>query len=172
VQISVTSSEQAQVQRFPWAVTIGAPLLAVFLQSYVPIHLHFFSIFDLPLLVTLVFAVARRSPVAGLLTGAIIGIVQDSLTHQPLGIYGIAKTVVGYLASSLSLKLDVENPGSQFLMTVVFYVLHQGLYLFVARGLAAEMLQLHWGHLPIAAVINGVIAVPLFAVLDKTKRAA
>jgi rod shape-determining protein MreD len=172
VQISVTSSEQAQIQRFPLAVTIGAPLLAIILQSYVPIHLPFFSILDLPLLVTLVFAVTRRSPVGGLFTGAIIGLVQDSLTHQPLGVYGIAKTVVGYLASSLSLKLDVENPGSQFLMTVIFYVVHQGLYLFVARGLAAEMLQLRWAHLPIAAVVNGLIAVPLFAALDKAKRAA
>jgi rod shape-determining protein MreD len=170
VQISVTSSEQAQIQRFPWVVTIGAPLLAIILQSYVPIHLHFFSILDLPLLVTLVFAVARRSPMGGMFTGAVIGIVQDSLTHQPLGVYGIAKTVVGYLASSLSLKLDVENPGSQFLTTVIFYVVHQGIYLFVARGLAEEMIQLRWAHLPIAAVINGLIAVPLFVGLDKTKR--
>jgi rod shape-determining protein MreD len=172
VQISVTSSEQAQIQRFPWIITIGTPLIAVILQSYVPIHLHFFSILDLPLLVTLVFSVARRSPVGGVFTGAIIGIVQDSLTHQPLGVFGISKTVVGYLGSSLSLKLDVENPGSQFLMTLVFYVVHQGIYLFVARGLAEEALQLNWGHLPIAAVINGLLAVPLFAALDKVKQPA
>ena len=172
MQISVTSSEQVQTQRFPFPVVVGVPLVAIFLQAYVPIHLHFFSILDLPLLVTLFFAVARRSPVSGLLTGALIGLVQDSLTHQPLGVYGIAKTVVGYLASSVSLKLDVENPGSQFLMGLIFYLVHQGLYLFIARGLASEMLLLRWGHLLIAAFVNGVVAVPLFVFLNRTKRPA
>jgi rod shape-determining protein MreD len=172
VQITVTSSEQVQAQRFPLLATVGVPLMAIFLQAYVPIHLHFFALLDLPLLVTLFFAVARRNPISGMLTGMIIGLVQDSLTHQPLGVYGIAKTVVGYLASSLSLKLDVENPGSQFLMGIVFYLVHQALYLFIARGLASETLLLNWGHLAIAAVINGIVAVPLFMLLNKTKQPA
>ena len=67
------------------------------------------------------FAVARRSPVAGCLPDPLIGLLQDSLTHQPIGIYGIAKTVVGYGASSLGAKLDVDNVGARFLVTLFFY---------------------------------------------------
>jgi len=169
VQTSVTSSEQIQVHRFSLGVTVGVPLAAIFVQAYLPIHLHFFSILDLPLLVTIFFAVARRSPVSGLLTGAVIGVVQDSLTHQPIGVYGISKTVIGYLASSIGVRLDVENPGSRFLMTFVFYLVHEGIFQVIARGLASEVLQLRWGHVLIAALINGIVAVPLFAVLDRTK---
>ena len=113
--ITYTSGEQVEVYRFSIPVTIGVPLVALFLQAWLPLHIHFFSVFDLPLLVTIFFAMARRSQVAGLLTGGIIGLLQDSLTHQPIGVYGIAKTIVGYGASSLGIKLDVENAGARFL---------------------------------------------------------
>lgn len=172
MQSSVTSSEQIQVHRLGLPVTVGAPLVALFLQAYVPIYLPFFTILDLPLLVTIFFAVARRGPVSGLLTGGVIGLVQDSLTHQPLGLYGIAKTIIGYLASSLGVKLDVENHGSRFLMTFVFYLLHETIYHAVARGLVREALQMRWGHMLIAAIINAIVAVPIFTLLDKAKRRA
>jgi len=67
-----------------------------------------------------------------LLTAAAIGVLQDSLTGHPLGLYGIAKTVVGYGASSLGVKLDVENAGSRFLVTLFFYVVHEIVYFTVA----------------------------------------
>jgi rod shape-determining protein MreD len=169
VQISITSGDQIQVHRFTLLATIGVPLVAIFFQAYAPIYLHFLTILDLPLLVTIFFAVARRSPVSGVLTGAVVGLMQDSLTHRYLGFYGIAKTVIGYLASSLGVKLDVENPGSRFLMTFVFYLLHQTVYQFVAHGMAADPLQLRWGHWLLAALINAGIAVPIFWLLDNSK---
>lgn len=170
MQISYTSSEQVQVYRLPIPVSIGIPLAAIVLQAYVPLYLHFASILDLPLLVTIFFAVARRGQISGLLTGGIIGLVQDSLTHQPIGIFGIAKTLIGYLASSIGVKLDVENPGSRFLMTFAFYGLHQGFYFILARGLANQQMELRWGHLLVAALVNALAAVPLFAALDRFKK--
>jgi rod shape-determining protein MreD len=104
VPITYTSGEQIEVYRFSMPVTIGVPVLALFLQAYVPRRLPFFSIFDLPLLVTIFFAMARRNPISGLFTGAAIGLAQDMLGAYPIGIYGIAKTVVGYGASSLGAK--------------------------------------------------------------------
>ena len=83
---------------------MGVPLLALFLQAFLPMRFPFFSIFDLPLLVTIYFAMARRNPISGLFTGAAIGLVQDMLGPYPIGIYGIAKTVVGYGASSLGVE--------------------------------------------------------------------
>ena len=69
--ITYTSGEQVEVYRFGIAATILIPLTAVFLQAFLPLRLHFFSIFDLPLLVTISFAIARRSQVAGIFTGAL-----------------------------------------------------------------------------------------------------
>ncbi len=117
--ITYTSGEQVEVYRFSIPVTIGVPLLALFVQAFLPLRFPRFAVyFDLPLLVTIFFAMARRSPVAGLFTGAVIGLAQDMLGHNPIGIYGIAKTVVGYGASSLGVKLDVENAGARLLVTL------------------------------------------------------
>jgi rod shape-determining protein MreD len=134
VPITYTSQEQVEVYRFSAPAAILIPLVALFLQAFLPLRLHFFSLFDLPLLVVIFFAVARRSQVSGMLTGALIGLLQDSLTHQPIGIYGIANTVVGFGASSLGAKLDVENVGARFLVTLFFYAVHEVVYFTVARG--------------------------------------
>ena len=170
--VSYTSREQIEVYRFSWPVTILVPLLAIFLQAFLPLRFSFFSIYDLPLLVVIFFAMARRSQVAGLLTGAVIGILQDSLTHHPLGVYGIAKTVVGYGASSLGVKLDVESVGTRLLVTSGFYVVHQIIYFTIARGLVGLDLRWLWSRELIAAVANAVVGVLLFTLMDRLKERA
>ena len=168
--ITYTSGEQVEVYRFKLPVALLVPLAAIFLQAFLPLRLPFFTIFDLPLLVTIFFAVARRSQGAGMVTGALIGLVQDSLTHQPIGIYGIAKTVVGYGASSLGVKLDVENAGARFLVTLFFYVVHEVVFFSVARGLVGLSVAWSWPHELASAFANAIVAVPLFFLLDRFKQ--
>jgi rod shape-determining protein MreD len=164
------SREEIEVHSFSWVATVFVPLIAIFLQVTIPRKFPFFAIFDLPLLVTIFFAVARRNPMIGSLTGAAIGIVQDAFTQNPIGIFGIAKTVVGYLASSIGVKVDVENPGSRILMTFGFYLLHQAVYYLVGRNMARLPLPgFQWAHELGAALANALLAVVLFVILDKTK---
>jgi rod shape-determining protein MreD len=170
VPILYTSQDQIEVYRFNIPTAIFVPLAALFLQAFVPLRFPGFAMLDLPLLVVIFFGVARRSQVAGLLTGAVIGLLQDSLTHQPIGLYGIAKTVVGYGASSLGVKIDVENVGARFLGSASFYLVHQFIYFVVARGMVQLRLQWSWPHELLAAVINAFVAVFLFAALDRLKQ--
>lgn len=169
--ITYTSGEQLEVYRFSIPVTIGVPLLALVVQAYVPKYFPGFAAYvDLPLLVTIFFAMARRNPIAGLITGAVIGLFQDLLGHNPIGIYGIAKTVVGYGASSLGVKLDLENAGARLLVTLGFYLVHSAVYFTVARGLVNS--TQHWS-LPqgiLAGIVNGVIGVLLYFMLDRFKQ--
>ena len=167
-----TMRPDVSVTRFHPLVLIGVPLLAIFFQAFLPIKFGFISRFDLPLLATIFFAVSRRSQVQGLLTGAVIGLVQDSLMPMglPIGLFGLSKTVVGYAASSLSAKIDSESPGSRLLLTFGFFLLHQFIYFSVARGMVRLDLQWQWQHELIDGVINAVAAVPLFMMLDKLKQ--
>jgi len=162
-----TTREEIEVYRFSPLVSVGLPLIAVVLQVFLPLRLPFLRMFDLPLLVTIYFAVARRKQVVGMFTGSIIGLLQDSLTHQPIGLFGIAKTTVGYLASSIGVKIDIENPGSRLLITFAFYLIHQTVYFMVARGLAVQMLTWRWGHEALAALANALLGVVVFMLLDK-----
>ena len=168
--ITYTSGEQIEVYRFNLPITVLVPFLALFLQAFLSWKLPFFTIFDLPFLVVVFFAVARRSQVAGMFTGSIIGLLQDSLTHLPLGVYGIANTVVGYGASSLGVRIDVENVGARFLVTLFFYVVHEIVYFSVARGLVRLDLRWSWPHELGSGLANALLAVVLFALLDKFKQ--
>ncbi len=166
------AQKQIEVYRFSPAVSVGVPLMAVLFQGKISLHFPWLAAIDLPLLVTIFFALARRSQVAGLLTGGVIGLFQDALTDLPVGINGIAKTVIGYTASSVGAKIDVENPGSRFLMTFVFYLLHQAIYLLVSRGMMGIVIEIRWPHLFLAALANAVLAAFLFTVLDRFKKTA
>jgi len=172
VAVTYTSREEIEVHKFSWGVSIGIPLLAIFVQVFFPIRMRFLTVFDLPLLVTIYFAVARRKPIPGLITGALIGTLQDAFGHHFIGLNGIAKTIIGFLASSLGVRLDVENPGSRFLVTVGFYLLHQIILTVIDVALVGVREPWMWGHLLLAAVANGLLAVVLFTVLDRLKMRA
>ena len=169
--ITYTSGEQIEVYRFSFPVTFGVPLLALVIQAYVPKYFPGFAVYvDLPLLVTIFFAMARRSPIAGLFTGAVIGLAQDMLGHNLIGIYGIAKTVVGYGASSLGVKLDLENAGARLLVTLGFYLVHSAVYVTVGRVLVNMTQHWSWGPGILAGLVNGVIGVLLYFLLDRFKQ--
>ena len=169
---SLTSREQVAVYDFSWPVVVFVPLAAILIQIFIPVRVRYFPIIDLPLMVTIFFARARRNPVTGCVTGCINGLLQDLFAGpaHPLGMYGIALTIVGYLASSLGLKIDVENPGSRFLITYVFFVLHQGIYYGVAHGLLREAQVWSWSHVALSALANAILALFVFAFLDRFKR--
>jgi rod shape-determining protein MreD len=170
VAITYTSGEQVEVYRFSLPATILIPLIAIFLQAWLPRHFPFFTIFDLPLLVTIGFSTARRNPLAGLVTGGLIGIAQDALTQQPIGLYGISKTVVGFCASSLGIKIDVENAGARFLLTILFYVVHEIVYFFIARVLVSMQVSWSWPHEIFSGVANAVLGIVVYAFLDRVKQ--
>ena len=169
MDLSYTSREQVEVYRFSWPISIGLPFLLVGLQAFLPVRMPFFRIFDFGLLLTIFFAVSRRSQVSGMLTGAAIGLLQDCLTHTPFGVFGIAKTLVGYGASSIGIRIDVENPGSRFLLTFFFYVVHLAVFVAIERALMGQQVHFNLGHEAGAAVANSVMAVFLFALLNRFK---
>jgi rod shape-determining protein MreD len=169
MRLSYTSREQVEVYRFSWLISASLPLLLVGLQAFIPVRWYFFRVFDFGLLLTIFFAVSRRSPLSGLLTGAAIGLLQDCLTHTPFGVFGIAKTLVGYGASSIGIRIDVDNPGSRFLLVFFFFGVHQAVFLAIERELMGLPVHLNLGHEAGAAVANSLMGVFLFGLLNRFK---
>jgi rod shape-determining protein MreD len=156
---------------FPGAVAIVAAV-ALILQATAPVYFPFFRILDLPLLITIYFGLSRRNPSTGLLLGMVIGLLQDSLSGPtvPLGFYGIAKTCIGFLASSIGARLDTEHPAARFALIMGFFVTHQAILVLIRRLLLAQPESwLNW-HLAIAAAVNAVLGTILFLVLDRLRR--
>jgi rod shape-determining protein MreD len=88
-------------------------------------------------LVVVVYAALQFGPTAGILTGAIAGMSQDALSGGIIGVGGLAKTIVGFLAGTI---------GSQFIVT-------NSLPRFVV--------------LLLGAALNAICILGLYAVIDK-----
>jgi rod shape-determining protein MreD len=161
-----------EVHKFHAGSVIFVTILTLGMQAFVPIYFPKFSVLDLPLLITIYFGLSRRNPSTGLLLGMMIGLLQDSLSGPtvPLGLYGIAKTIIGYLASSIGARLDTEHPAARFALTVLFFGVHQGIIILTRRILLAQPEVWFTMRLGIAALINAFVAVFLFTLLDRLRK--
>jgi rod shape-determining protein MreD len=160
---------KSKISRYGVAVWIAVPLAAILFQVYVPRFIPALSYLELPLLVTTYFALMSRRPVTGAVAGAVIGLLQDSLSHQPMGLFGISKTLVGYFCASLSQRFDVENNLLRFLLSFFFFLFHQVLFWVLSRSLLGASLELQAPQTVIYAFLNAVVAVPLFLILDRLR---
>jgi rod shape-determining protein MreD len=169
---SLITREQVAVFEFNWLVVVLVPVVAIFLQAFVASKLRWLAVLDLPMMVVIFFATARRNPVSGCITGALIGLAQDALggPAHPIGMYGITDTIIGYAASSLGVRIDAENPGTRFLITYGFLLIHEGIYFGVGRGLLRQPLVWSWSHVAIAGLANAVVGVLLYRFLDRFKQ--
>jgi rod shape-determining protein MreD len=167
-----SAESHIEVHKFRGGTIFGSLLIIFFLQAFLPIYIHSLAILDLPLLITIYFGLSRRNPSTGLLLGMAIGLLQDSLSGPtvPLGLYGIAKTVIGYLASSIGARLDTEHPAARFALTVIFFGVHQAILVLERRILLAQSEVWLTMHLLIAALINALVGVLLFALLDRLRK--
>ena len=169
----IRSSElHIEVHKFRAGAIVLAGAFALVLQAFLPIYFPKAGILDLPLLITIYFGLSRRNPSTGLLLGMVIGLLQDSLSGPtvPLGLYGIANTVIGYLASSIGARLDTEHPAARFALTVAFFAVHQGLLTLTQRLLLSQPEPWFTMHLGAAALVNAFVAVFLFLLLDRLRK--
>lgn len=167
--LTARSRHDVEVQSFPLIVSFAVPLVAIGLQAYLPKPFPRFGIMDLPLIVASYFAIARRHPIQGTLTGALIGLMQDALTQKPIGINGIIKSLIGYIGASIGVRIDVENHGTRLILNFLFSLLSSALYVLILQKLLGQGYAWSWVYELIKAVLNSVVAVVLFALLDRTR---
>jgi len=164
------SESHIEVHKFHGGTILLSVVFALGLQAFLPVYIPKASVLDLPLLITIYFGLSRRNPSTGLLLGTFIGLLQDSLSKTPLGLFGIAKTLIGYLASSIGARLDTEHPLARFALTGAFFVVHQGIVVLVERLLLAQSIPWFTARLGIACLVNSILAVFLYYLLDRLRK--
>ena len=117
-------------------------------------------------LVVVVYAALTTGPVTGLLTGTFAGLVQDALSSGVVGIGGLAKTVVGFLAGIIGTQFIVAQPLPRFVVFFAATVLHAALFI----GLY-ELLDLRQFGAPYGAVVgqgfgNAIVGVVAFQLAE------
>jgi len=104
--------QHIEVHKYSWFAILVTAFLAVVLQASLPAYFPRAKLLELPLLVTLYFGLSRRNPSTGLLLGMAIGLMQDAISRTYIGLYGIAKTMVGFGAFLLLASLYHAVVGS------------------------------------------------------------
>ena len=171
VTSGMQSETNVEVHKYYSGTVIGAALLALILQAFLHKYGRWAELVELPLLVTIYFGVSRRNPASGLFLGAAIGLLQDALSHDnPIGLYGIAKTLVGYVASSVGARIDTEHPVSRFGLIFVLFHFHQFVLAVTQRALLGHSAPLINLRLFIASLVSAALGVVLFALLDRLRR--
>jgi rod shape-determining protein MreD len=156
-----------EIRRYPILAYALVPLAALVLQAWLPRVLGRWAWFDLPLVVTVYFALDRRSPIQGTVMGAAMGLFEDALSHHAIGVNGIAKTMVGFLAASIGVRIDVENHTIRLVMNFLLSLLSSGIVVFVSRFMLGLDYAWQWYTAIFAAIGNSLIALVLFPLLDR-----
>jgi len=169
-RILLANEREGKASRYRAWVVVCVALGSILFQVYVPRHIAFLGFLEMPLLVTVYFALVWRSQIGGLLIGAVIGLAQDSLSPHPLGMFGIIKTLVGYFSASVGVRIDVDHPFVRLLLGWFFFIFHQVVFWVMTRALLGRPLVLDWARTGIEGLLNGIVGVALFLFLDRLRQ--
>jgi rod shape-determining protein MreD len=122
---------------------------------------------DFPLLVTVYFTLIRQNKIFGIALGTSLGLVQDALSHGYLGMFGMAKALVGYLAASAAIRFNFESLLARSVATASLILLHN----LCMAGLQHALLESPPAFLPLdltsAVLVNLALSLILFPLLDR-----
>ena len=123
-------------------------------------------------LVVVIYLSLRSGPTAGMLTGTVAGLMQDSLMTGIVGVGSLGKTLVGYLAGTVGRAFIVTQPVPRFLVFFAATLLEMT----VITGLRAVVNPAP-ASVPVGAVVaqafgNALVGVVLFQLTETLPRIA
>jgi len=144
-----------------------AILVALLLQTILPLKVPVAGLMDFPLLVTVYFTLIRQNKIFGIALGTGLGLMQDALSHGYLGMSGMAKALVGYLAALAAARFNVESLFARSVVTASLILLHS----LCMVGLRRALLEPPPAFLPLelasAVLVNVALSLALFPLLDR-----
>ncbi|MFL6259844.1 MAG: rod shape-determining protein MreD [Thermoanaerobaculia bacterium] len=72
------------------------------------------------------------SSLSGLLVGMLVGLLQDTLTSGPFGLFGFADTIIGYATARLAQRLVIQRPTGVLALVGFASMLQQAIVLGLA----------------------------------------
>ena len=163
----VAPQREVEVFRVRPATLWVTILVALLLQTFLPLKFPLAGLMDFPLLVTVYFTLVRQNKIFGIALGTGLGLTQDALSHGYVGMFGMAKALVGYLAAFAAIRFNVESLFARSVVTASLILLHN----LCMAGLQHALLDSPPAFLPLdlasAVLVNVALSLILFPVLDR-----
>jgi len=141
-------------------LTVAATVVAALMLQTVVGYQLFGRLIAMDLVLVVVVATAMfYGPTAGLLTGTLAGLGQDSLSGGVLGVAGLAKTLAGFVTGVIATQFIVSSVIPRgvvfFAMTWLHGVCFLGLYAMIERhGIGRP-----WRQLLMQSLLNAAVGV-------------
>ena len=151
-----------------------ALVAVVVIQGILSFKFRVFGYFDLPLIFSVYYGFTIGNPVASIVIGSSLGLMQDSLSGAVLGANGLSKTLIGFFAATAGSKFAVDQPVARvfalFLFTIGDVLLVTILGLMVGPGVGASYSGAY-GNWAISAIFNTLLGLVLFGYHDRWSNA-
>lgn len=148
------------------AVVFAALIAALLFQTTVAgMSLHGGTLVNFVLVAVICIALSLGA-LTGLLAGAAGGLVQDAVAGGVVGIGGLSKTLVGFLAGVFGAQFIVSQPLPRFVMFVGGTMLHELCFQSLYALVELRSVQFAWRTMLTQAAINGIIGVLALQIVE------
>jgi rod shape-determining protein MreD len=148
-----------------------ALIAVVIMQGILSFKFRVFGYFDLPLIFSVYYGFTLGNPIASILIGSSLGLMQDSLSGAVLGANGLSKTLIGFCAASAVHKFAVDQPITRifalFLFSIGDGILVTILGLMVGPAAAGAGFGTAPSRWLISAAFNTLLGLVLFGYRDR-----
>ena len=100
----------------------AALVAVVVIQGILSFKFKVFGYFDLPLICSVYYGFTMGNPIASILIGSSLGLMQDSLSGAVLGANGLSKTLIGFFAAMAGAKFAVDQPVARIFALFLFSI--------------------------------------------------
>ena len=119
------------------------------------------------LVLVAVIAIALTiGPVGGMLAGSAAGLIQDALSSGVVGIGGLAKTIVGFLAGAFGQQFIVTAALPRLVIFVAGTVLHGAVYIGLYYLVGHRDFPSPWKPLLAQALGNALVGIVAFGIIE------
>jgi rod shape-determining protein MreD len=165
----VAPQREVEVFRVHPATLWVTILVALLLQTFLPLKIPLAGLMDFPLLVTVYFTLVRQNKIFGIALGTGLGLMQDALSHGYVGMFGMAKALVGYLAASAAIRFNVESLFARSVVTASLVLLHNLCMAGLQHALLDSPPAFMALDLASAVLVNVALSLIVFPVLDRVR---
>ena len=117
-------------------------------------------------LVVVVYVALTTGPASGMLAGSAAGIIQDALSSGVIGIGGLAKSIVGFLAGVIGQQFIVTAALPRFVMFLGATALHSTVFMGLYVLLGLRTFSSPWAAVLSQALGNAVVGMIAFAIIE------
>lgn len=139
----------------------AATALALALQTTLGRVFSGLPIVDL-IVVVVVYAALTGGPVQGLVAGTLAGLAQDTLSTGIVGVGGLAKTIIGFLAGVVGMQFIVAQAPSRFIVFFLATVLHAAIFMGLYELLDLRDFGFPYGMVLEQGLANALVGIIVF----------